>query len=134
MLTLLFRAYGADTLRQYSKEPKNVTAFDLFIFLHADLIQSEASWKLSSTSDFGTFESYREEEEVYCHWWWQWTNIWQKLVVFCIMRAVSFIQYYKSVTKSYSTFYVFTCHKYRSVHATLTKTNKSAKKQKSTIA
>ena len=67
MLTLLFRAYGADTLRQYSKEPKNVTAFDLFIFLHADLIQSEASWKLSSTSDFGTFESYREEEEVYCH-------------------------------------------------------------------
>ena len=65
MLTLFFRAYGADKLKHYSKEPKNVTAFDLFIFFHADLIQLEASWKLSSTSDFGTFESYREEEEVY---------------------------------------------------------------------
>ena len=67
MLTLLFRAYGADTLKHYSKEPKNLTAFDLFTLLHADLIQLEASWKLSSTSDFGTFQSYREEEEVYCH-------------------------------------------------------------------
>ena len=29
-----------------------MTAFDLFTFFHADLIQSEASWKLSSTSDW----------------------------------------------------------------------------------
>ena len=36
----------------YSKETKSVTAFDLFTFFHADLIQSEASWKLSSTSDW----------------------------------------------------------------------------------
>ena len=43
-----------------------MTAFNLFTFFHADLIQSEASWKLPSTSDFGAFESYREEEEVYC--------------------------------------------------------------------
>ena len=35
----------------YSKGPKSVAAFDLFTFYHADLIQSEASWKLSSTSD-----------------------------------------------------------------------------------
>ena len=38
--------------RSYSKEPKSVTAFDLFIFFRTDLIQSEASWKLSSTSDW----------------------------------------------------------------------------------
>ena len=36
----------------YSKEPKIVTAFDLLTFFRADLIQSEASWKLSSTSDW----------------------------------------------------------------------------------
>ena len=36
----------------YSKEPKSVTTFDLFTFFHTDLIQSEASWKLSSTSDW----------------------------------------------------------------------------------
>ena len=36
----------------YSKEPKSVTAFDLFTFFCADFIQSEASWKLSSTSDW----------------------------------------------------------------------------------
>ena len=30
----------------------SVTAFDLFTFFRADLIQSEASWKLSSTSDW----------------------------------------------------------------------------------
>ena len=35
-----------------SKEPKNVTAFDLFTFFRTDLIQSEASWKLSSASDW----------------------------------------------------------------------------------
>ena len=35
----------------YSKEPKGVTAFNLFTFFRADLTQSEASWKLSSTSD-----------------------------------------------------------------------------------
>ena len=35
----------------YSEEPKSVTAFDLFTFFHADLIQSEA-WKLSSTFDW----------------------------------------------------------------------------------
>ena len=34
------------------KEPKSVTAFDLFTFFRADLIQLEASWKLSSTSDW----------------------------------------------------------------------------------
>ena len=38
--------------KSYSKEPKSVTAFDLFIFFHADLIQSEDSWKPSSTSDW----------------------------------------------------------------------------------
>ena len=31
---------------------QSVTAFDLFTFFHADLIQSEASWKLCSTSDW----------------------------------------------------------------------------------
>ena len=31
---------------------KSVTTFDLFTFFRADLIQSEASWKLSSTSDW----------------------------------------------------------------------------------
>ena len=36
----------------YSIEPKSVTAFDLFTFFCTDLIQSEASWKLSSTSDW----------------------------------------------------------------------------------
>ena len=36
----------------YSKEPKRVTAFDLFTFFRTDFIQSEASWKLSSTSDW----------------------------------------------------------------------------------
>ena len=35
-----------------SKKPKSVTAFDLFTFFRTDLIQSEASWKLSSTSDW----------------------------------------------------------------------------------
>ena len=29
-----------------------MTAFGLFTFFHADLIQSEDSWKLSSTSDW----------------------------------------------------------------------------------
>ena len=36
----------------YSKEPKNDTAFDLFTFFRTDLIQSEVSWKLSSTFDW----------------------------------------------------------------------------------
>ena len=36
----------------YSKGPKSVTAFDLFVFFRADLIQSEARWKLLSTSDW----------------------------------------------------------------------------------
>ena len=37
----------------YTKEPKSgFTAFNLFTFFHTDLIQSEASWKLSSTSDW----------------------------------------------------------------------------------
>ena len=35
----------------YSKEPKSVTTFDLFKFFPADLIQSEASWKLFLTFD-----------------------------------------------------------------------------------
>ena len=30
-------------------------AFDLLTFFHTDLIQSEASWKLSSTSDWLMF-------------------------------------------------------------------------------
>ena len=38
--------------RSYSKEPKSVTAFDLFTFFRTDLVQSEASWKLSSASDW----------------------------------------------------------------------------------
>ena len=36
----------------YSKEPKIVTAFDLFTLFRTDLIQSEGSWKLSSASDW----------------------------------------------------------------------------------
>ena len=36
----------------YSKEPNNVTAFNLFTFFRADLIQLKVSWKLSSTSDW----------------------------------------------------------------------------------
>ena len=40
------------TLRTNSKEPKSVTAFNLFTFFRTDFIQSEASWKLSSTSDW----------------------------------------------------------------------------------
>ena len=39
----------------YSKEPKSVTAFNLFTFFRADFVQSEASWKLSSTSDWFMF-------------------------------------------------------------------------------
>ena len=36
----------------YSKGPKRVMAFDFFTFFCTDLIQSEASWKLSSISDW----------------------------------------------------------------------------------
>ena len=36
----------------YSKGPKSVTTFDLFVFFRADLIQSEARWKLLSTFDW----------------------------------------------------------------------------------
>ena len=36
----------------YSKEPKSAPAFDLFKFFRTDLIQSEARWNLSSTSDW----------------------------------------------------------------------------------
>ena len=36
----------------YSKEPKSVTTFDLFTFFRTGVIQSEASWKLSSTYDW----------------------------------------------------------------------------------
>ena len=36
----------------YSKEAKSVIAFDLFPFFRTDLIQSEASCKPSSTSDW----------------------------------------------------------------------------------
>ena len=39
-------------LSLYSKEPKSVTAFDLFTFFRTDLIKLEACWKLSSTSDW----------------------------------------------------------------------------------
>ena len=40
----------------HSKEDKSSTAFDLFTFFCVDLIQSEANWKLSSTSDWSTSE------------------------------------------------------------------------------
>ena len=40
--------------RSYSLEPKSVTAFDLSTFFHTNLIQSEASWKWPSTSDWLT--------------------------------------------------------------------------------
>ena len=43
---------GSHSVHYYSKEPRSVTAFDLFTFFHTDLIQSEASWKLSLTSDW----------------------------------------------------------------------------------
>ena len=33
------------------QEARSVTAFNLFTFFLTDLIQSEASWELSSTSD-----------------------------------------------------------------------------------
>ena len=36
----------------YSKKPRSVTAFNLFTFLRADFVQSESSWKLSSTFDW----------------------------------------------------------------------------------
>ena len=39
----------------YSREHKSVTASDLLTFFRADLIQSKASWKLSSTSDWLLF-------------------------------------------------------------------------------
>ena len=39
----------------YSKEAKNVTTSDLFAFFRTDLIESESSWKLSSTSDWLMF-------------------------------------------------------------------------------
>ena len=35
----------------YFKEPKSVTAFDLFTFFRTDLIQSEANRKLTSNPD-----------------------------------------------------------------------------------
>ena len=38
--------------KSYSKEPKSVTAFDLFTFFRTDSIQSEDSWKPCSTSDW----------------------------------------------------------------------------------
>ena len=34
------------------EEPKSVTTFDFVTFFRTDLIQSEASWKLPSTSDW----------------------------------------------------------------------------------
>ena len=51
MVWQLNRGYG-DVHMFYSKKPKSVTAFNLFTFFRADLIQSEASWKLFSTSDW----------------------------------------------------------------------------------
>ena len=36
----------------YRKEPDSVTVLNLFTFFRADLIQPQASWKLSSTSDW----------------------------------------------------------------------------------
>ena len=43
---------GSYSVRYFSKEPRSVTAFDLLTFFHTDLIQSEANWKLSLTSDW----------------------------------------------------------------------------------
>ena len=40
------------TMQPAWQAQKSVTAFDLFTFFRTDLIQSEASWKLSSTSDW----------------------------------------------------------------------------------
>ena len=46
-----FPSFNTVTVR--SKEPKSVNAFDfIFTFFRTDLIQSEASWKPSSTSDW----------------------------------------------------------------------------------
>ena len=45
------RQFKIDNQNVYSKEPKSVTAFNLFTFFRTDLIQSEGSWKLSSSSD-----------------------------------------------------------------------------------
>ena len=55
MVTKLLGGGLCDTffcLVVHSKEPKSVTALYLFTFLRTDLIQSEASWKLSSTFDW----------------------------------------------------------------------------------
>ena len=43
---------GSQKQQNINLSPKSVSAFDLFIFFRTDLIQSEASWKLSSTSDW----------------------------------------------------------------------------------
>ena len=54
-LVLKIMNVSANFLRHlsfYSKEPKSVTAFDLFTFFRTDLIQPEACLKLSSTSDW----------------------------------------------------------------------------------
>ena len=48
---MLFQSISYSLQIYDSEEPKSVTTFDLFTFFWADLIQSEASWKLSSTSD-----------------------------------------------------------------------------------
>ena len=47
-----YSVFDSSPLANYSKEHKSVTAFDLFTFFRTDLIQSEASWKMSSTSDW----------------------------------------------------------------------------------
>ena len=55
MVTKLLGGGLCDTLFclvVHSKEPKSVTALYLFTFLRTDLIQSEASWKLSSTFEW----------------------------------------------------------------------------------
>ena len=54
VVTKLLRGGLCDTffrLVVYSKE-KSVTTLHLFTLFHTDLIQSEANWKLSSTSDW----------------------------------------------------------------------------------
>ena len=41
-----------NSFKPFRQRAQNCDRFDLFTFFRADLIQSEASWKLSSTSDW----------------------------------------------------------------------------------
>ena len=41
-----------NSFKPFRQRAQKCDRFDLFTFFRADLIQSEASWKLSSTSDW----------------------------------------------------------------------------------